>query len=155
MWLGESTHTLDDKGRLSIPRRLLAGQTLDDSGRMAFIVTRGFEGCLFLFTEKAFKSAVERLVTQPFAGAEARNMQRQFFSASERIELDEKNRVSLPERLVKAAGLEREVVVVGVMERAEIWPKARWEAFQREREADFEQLDRVLCPERPSGAAGA
>jgi len=153
MWLGESTHTLDDKGRLSIPRRLLAGVTADAAGRVAFILTRGFEGCLFLFTESGFKQAAERLVTQPFAGAEMRDMQRLFFSNAQRIELDEKNRTSLPEKLVKAAGLTREVVIVGVMERAEIWPKERWEAFERDHAQDFDRLDRVLCGERPSDAA--
>lgn len=155
MWLGESTHTLDDKGRLSIPRRLLAGQTLDGSGRAAFIVTLGFEGCLFVFTEAGFKQACERLVTQPFVGEQMRNMQRLFFGNSHRIELDEKNRASLPDKLVKAAGLGREVVIVGVLERAEIWPRERWESFERDHGKDYDQLDRVLCGERSADAAGA
>lgn len=154
MWLGESTHTLDDKGRLSIPRRLLAGQTADGSGRIALILTLGFEGCLFLFSESGFAKAAERLETQPFAGAQMRNMQRLFFSNAQRIELDDKNRASLPDKLVQAAGLGREVVIVGVMERAEIWSKERWEAFEREHAGEFDQLDRVLCGERPAGAAG-
>lgn len=155
MWLGESTHTLDDKGRLSIPRRLLAGLTANGNGRFHLVVTRGCEGCLFLFTPEGFTQATARLETQPFAGAEARSMQRQFFPSSEHLELDDKNRALLPEKLIQLAGLGREVVVVGVMNRAEIWAKERWEAYQSEHAQDFERLEQVLSGERPSDAARA
>mgnify|MGYP001406664454 CR=1 FL=1 len=154
MWLGESTHTLDDKGRLSIPRRLLAGQTADSSGRFKFVLTRGFEGCLFLFSESEFERVTERLVTQPFASADMRTMQRLLFSQAQHIELDEKGRFSVSEKLVKLAGLGREVVVIGAGKRAELWAKDRWEAFEREHAQNFDRLDSVLWGERPSDAAG-
>jgi MraZ protein len=155
MWLGESTHTLDDKGRLSIPRRLLAGQAADSNGRVAFVVSQGLEGCLFVFTEASFTRASAGLNQQPFAGAATRHLQRRLFGSAEFVELDEKNRVTLPEKLVKFAGLGREVVIVGVGERAEIWPKSRWEGFEREHANDLEQLDSVLSGERPVDSAGA
>jgi MraZ protein len=144
MWLGESSHTLDEKKRLSIPRRLLANQTADASGRIAFVLTLGFEGCLFLFTEANFEKAVARLETQPFAGEDKRNMQRLFFSKALRVELDEKNRLALPDKLRELAGIERDVTLVGVADRAEIWSKVRWETFESEHGRDFARLDRVL-----------
>lgn len=151
MWLGESTHSLDDKGRLSVPRRLLAGQSFDATGRVSFVLTLGFEGCLFLFTEAAFEKAVARLETQPFGGEEKRNMQRLFFSKAQRIELDEKNRLNVPDKLKTLVGIDREVAIVGLVDRAELWPKAKWEAFEAEHARDFARLDGVLL----GGGAGA
>lgn len=144
MWLGASSHALDDKGRFSVPRRFLAAQALDGGGRLAFILTQGFEGCLFLFAEEAFRKAITRLETQAFAGEEKRNMQRLFFSKAQRVELDEKNRLNLPDALAAAVGIEHEVEIVGLVDRAEIWPKARWDAFEREHAGEFARLDRVL-----------
>lgn len=144
MWLGESTHTVDDKGRVSVPRRLLAGQAFDAGGRLTLVLTLGFEGCLFLFTEASFAKAIARLETQPFGGEEKRNMQRLFFSKAARVELDEKNRLSLPEKLRQLVGIEKDVAIIGVVDRAEIWPKAKWEAFDAEHAREFAQLDRVL-----------
>ncbi len=155
MWLGESTHTLDDKGRLSIPRRLLAGQDVDRSGRVTFVVTEGLEGCLFVFTAPVFEQVSSSVDTRTFAGADARGRQRRWFGSAEYIELDEKNRVTLPEKLVKFAGLSREVVIVGVGQRAEIWPKQVWEAYEREHARDLERLDEVSSGERPADGAGA
>lgn len=154
MWLGESTHTLDDKGRLSIPRRLLAGQAADANGRLAFVVTEGLEGCLFVFTQPVFQQVSASVDRRPFAGSDARGRQRRWFGSAEYIELDEKNRVTLPEKLVKFAGLAREVVIVGVGERAEIWPKDKWEAYAQEHARDLEQLDEVSSAERPADSAG-
>ena len=143
MWLGESTHALDDKGRLSVPRRFLPGKGGADAHQV-FILTQGFEGALFLFTEESFRAAIARLETQPFAGAEKRNMQRLFFAKAQRLELDDKNRLLLPPELKELAGIEREIVIVGLMERAEIWSKSKWDAFQVEHRQEFERLDRVL-----------
>jgi MraZ protein len=155
MWLGESTHALDDKGRLSVPRRLLSGQGADAGGRIAFVVTAGFEGALFLFTEAAFASAVSRLDTQAFAGEAKRRMQRLFFSKAQRVELDEKNRLLLPAELKEFAGLEREVTLVGLIDRAEIWSKAKWDAYQEAHAGEFGELDRVLSGSDAGGEPAA
>jgi MraZ protein len=144
MWLGESKHSLDDKGRLSVPRRLLTGQAFGGDGRLALIVTQGFEGALFVFTESAFQQAISRLDTQAFAGPEKRTMQRLFFSKAQRVELDEKNRLLIPGELKDLAGIGRDVVLVGLVDRAEIWPEDKWAAFQTSHASEFEQLDRVL-----------
>jgi MraZ protein len=155
MWLGESTHSLDDKGRLSIPRRLLAGQSFGEAGRLALIVTQGFEGALFLFTESAFQQAISRLDTQAFAGPEKRMMQRLFFSKAQRVELDEKNRLLIPGDLKTLAGIDRDVVLVGLVDRAEIWPADKWAAFQQGHAREFERLDRVLTGDGTVGGRGA
>ena len=153
MWLGESSHSLDDKGRLSVPRRLLAGQQFDGAGRAAFILTLGFEGCLFLFTEDAFRACVAKLETQAFAGEEKRTMQRLYFSKAQRVELDEKNRLSVPDKLAQLVGIEREVTLVGLVDRAEIWSKAKWDAFEQQNAREFARLERVLFGGGPASGA--
>lgn len=119
---------------------------------MSFVLTLGFEGCLFLFTEAAFAKAVARLETQAFAGEEKRNMQRLFFSKAQHVELDEKNRLNLPEKLKQLVGIDREVAIVGLVDRAEIWPQAKWEAFDASHARDFGRLDSVLLGDGPSGS---
>jgi MraZ protein len=145
LWLGESEHTLDPKNRVFVPRKFQGGFERDAEGRTVVIVTRGFEGCLFLFSEAGFAQVLARLQTQAFAGAEERRMQRLFFSNASRTTLDASGRLLVPEKLKTMAGIEREVVLVGVVDRVELWPKKVWEAFESRNSEDFDQLDQVLC----------
>ena len=153
LWLGESEHTLDSKHRVFVPRRFQGGFERDAEGRAVVIVTRGFEGCLFLFSEAGFAEILAGLRTRAFAGTEERRMQRLFFSNASRTTLDGSGRLLVPEKLRTRVGMEREVVLVGVVDRVELWPKADWEAFERQNSGDFDQLDQVLCgdDELPEG----
>lgn len=145
IWLGESTLSLDDKGRVVIPRRLQAGLDLDDEGRPTAVVTRGFEGCLFVFSQSAFEGVLGRMRTRVFDGAAERKMQRLFFANAHRTTLDGAGRLLIPEKLRDLAKIQKEVVLVGLVDRLEIWPKAAWEAFETENARDFDQLSDVLC----------
>ena len=145
MWLGESSHTLDDKNRVVIPRRLQTGLDCDADGRPTAVLTRGFEGCLFVFSEKRFEGLLERMTTQAFSCTRERKMQRLFFANAHRSTLDGAGRLLIPEKLKALVGLEKDVVLVGLVDRLELWPKAAWEAFESENAADFDQLDSVLC----------
>lgn len=144
MFSGESTHTLDKKNRVFVPKRFQDVLERDAAGNAVVILTRGFDGCLFLFSDKGFEAVRARLDLMPFGGAEQRKMQRLFFANTHRCQLDASGRLVLPEKLRKSAGIENEVVMVGVSERAEIWDRARWEAFEGENEGDFDDLDFVL-----------
>ena len=148
-WLGESSHTLDEKSRVFIPRRFQAGFDRDADGRTVVFVTRGFEGCLALYSEAGFQRVLSRLETEAFSGAERRRMQRLYFSNSHRTTLDGSGRLLLPEKLRELTGLGRDVVLVGLVDRVEVWSKAGWEDFEQKNAADFDSLDRVLSgPER-------
>ena len=147
MFFGESDHTLDAKHRVFVPKRFQEALDRDGQGHLRVVLTRGFERCLFLFSEADFKSVLERLKTQAFGGAQQRKMQRLFFSNTHPTQLDGSGRLVVPEKLRSFAGIEREVVLVGCAERAEIWGKSQWEAFQAENDADFDDLDVVLVPE--------
>ncbi len=152
MWLGESVHSLDDKNRLAVPRRLQAGLERDEAGRTSAVLTRGFEGCLFLFSDATYARLIARMKTQAFDGLRERKMQRLFFASSQRCTLDSAGRLLIPEKLKAVVGIEKEVVLVGLVERLEIWPKRAWEAFEHESADDYDQLDRVLCGENDGGA---
>jgi len=150
MWLGEYTHSLDDKNRITIPRRLLLGLERDPEGNSCAILTRGFEGCLFLFSEQGFDEVLKRLKTRAFDGAEERKMQRLFFANSHRLVLDTAGRLLVPEKLKRLVGIEREVVLIGAIDRVELWPKATWNAFESRHSKDFDDLGRVLSGEDPA-----
>ncbi len=151
MWVGESKVAVDDKGRVSVPRRLLGQQSFDTAGRLAFYLTLGLEGCIFVFSEAKFAELVGRMDLQPFGSEEKRTLQRLFFAKALRVELDEKNRLALPDKLRALVGIDRDVTILGLVDRAEIWATNTWETLEAERANQYARLDSVLL----SGAAKA
>jgi len=144
VFTGDSIHTLDPKNRVFVPKRFQDLLERDEEGQLVAVLTRGFEGCLFLFTKKGYEQVLQRLTTQPFGGAQLRTMQRLFFSNVHVTPLDSSGRVLLPEKLRKYAEIDKEVVMVGVADRAEIWDRAKWEKFEAENDDHFDGLDVVL-----------
>ncbi len=151
MFFDSSPHTMDAKNRVFVPKRFQKALGRDEDGNVVAFLTRGLDGCLFLFSEAGFERALERLDTQPFTGPKQRRMQRLFFSNTTRVQLDASGRLLIPEKLRKQAELGKELVMVGVVNRAEIWPKERWESLEAEMEGEFDQLDSVLCERRELG----
>ena len=147
MFYDSSYHTIDAKNRVFVPKRFLPELGRGSEGDVVCYLTLGFEGCLFLFSETGFESALERLNVEAFAGSEARKMQRLFFSNTQKTALDASGRLLIPDKLKSRIGIDKEIVMVGVADRAEIWPKERWDEFQASNEADYDLLDRVLCSE--------
>lgn len=154
MFSGDSTHTLDPKHRVFVPKRFQDELERDAEGVQVAVLTRGFEGCLFLFSEAGYAKVLERMQTQPFGGAELRTMQRLFFSNVHPTPLDGSGRILLPEKLRAYAAIEREVVMVGVADRAEIWDRARWDKYQSENDSRFDDLDVVLVGGGGPGGPG-
>lgn len=152
MFTGESFHTLDEKFRVFVPKRFQEHLDRDEDGHHTAILTRGFEKCLFLFSSSGFQKVLSRLQTQPFGGADLRKMQRLFFSNTVACQLDGSGRLILPEKLREFAGIEREVVMVGVAERVEVWDRKEWQRFEAENQDDFDALDVVLVGEPASPA---
>lgn len=148
---GDSIHTLDPKNRVFVPKRFQDQLGRDSEGHQVAILTRGFEGCLFLFSQEGYRKVLERLQTQPFGGEQLRKMQRLFFANVHPTPVDSSGRVLLPEKLRKYAGIDKEVVMVGVADRAEIWDRARWEKFETDSDDDFDSLDVVLIGGGPGG----
>jgi MraZ protein len=140
MLLGEYEHTLDEKNRLTLPAKF----------REAFgdgvVVTRGMDGCLFVFTREAWEEFVRIRLEglNPFS-KEARQMNRFMFAGAAEAELDRQGRVMLPPALIEHAGLGREVVVAGVRDHVEIWDRAAWREQLKDVEGSVELVAERLA----------
>lgn len=121
MFMGEYNHTVDVKGRVIIPVKFR--ESLGDN----FVVTKGLDGCLFVFAMNEWTNFEEKLRALPIANKDARKFARFFLAGAADIEVDKQGRALLPSTLREFAGLEKDVILVGVSSRVEIWSKERWE----------------------------
>lgn len=121
MFMGEYNHTVDAKGRVIIPAKFR--ESLGDN----FVITKGLDGCLFVFARNEWTSFEEKLRTLPIANKDARKFARFFLAGAADIEVDKQGRALLPSTLREFAALEKDVVLVGVSSRVEIWSRERWE----------------------------
>jgi len=147
VFCGESRHSVDAKKRVFVPKRFQQDLPLDEDGNRVAKLTRGLDGCLYLFPEGGFERAVARMDTQAFARREHRKMQRLLFRHTTNVVLDASGRLLLPDALRELAGIEREVVMVGIGDRIEIWAAARWEAFEAKHGEEFDDLEEILYGE--------
>jgi MraZ protein len=122
---GTHPRTLDDKKRLGLPKRLR--EQLGEPGTM--FVTPGPDQCLWLYTQQALEQLAARLDEAPATDAEARVFRRLYFAQTEAVDLDRAGRILVPERLVQFAGLEHEVVLIGVRDHLELWDGGRWQRY--------------------------
>ena len=121
MFMGEYNHTMDTKGRIIVPAKFR--ETLGEE----FVVTLGLDGCLFVYPDEEWQNFVSELKNLP-GSKEARQLQRYFMAGAASCEVDKQGRILIPSKLRQQAGLEKEVVFVGVLSKIEIWSKERWEA---------------------------
>jgi MraZ protein len=151
LFCGDSRHSVDAKHRVFLPKRFQSELPLDEGGSRVAVLARGLDGCLYLFTEEGLERALERMDTEAFASADHRKLQRLFFSYTSRVTLDASGRLLLPEKLRKLAGIQKEVVMVGVRQRVEIWAGERWDAFEAENGEAFDELEDVLTGKSSEG----
>ena len=153
VFYGDSFHSVDAKNRVHVPKRFQEALARDGEGSLACYLSLGVDGCLYLFSEEGFRQAMERLETQAITGPEQRRLQRLFFANTRRVQLDAAGRLLVPEKLRAAVGIEREVAMVGVAHRAEIWPREAWESFESSNAEDgLDDLHTILCS--PPGSEG-
>lgn len=134
MLLGEYHHNIDDKGRLVIPTKYR--EELGDE----FIITRGIERCLYIYSKVEWEKLVAKLNTLPFTKKDARTFMRSFFSGATVCEFDKSGRINITSPLVSYAGLTKECVIIGVNDRLEIWSE---EAFNKFMDDNSEQLEDI------------
>ncbi len=121
MFMGEYSHSIDAKGRLIIPAKYR-----EQLGK-EFVVTKGLDGCLFVYPLTEWHSIEEKFREVPLTTKDARKFSRFFFAGAASVELDSQGRVLLPQVLRSFAEIEKDVVLVGVLNRIEIWDKTKWE----------------------------
>lgn len=122
MFIGEYNHTIDDKGRIIIPSKLR-----NDLGNN-FIVTRGLDGCLFIYSNSEWNNIINKYKNLPDT-KEKRSFLRVFLSGATICEYDRQGRINIPQSLISYANLKRECIIVGVFDRLEIWAKETWSNF--------------------------
>jgi MraZ protein len=147
VFYGDSTHTVDDKGRVFVPKRFLDDLPLTPAGARIAYVSRGQDPCLSVFSESGFARALAELDTRVFHGPDLRAAKRIFFANTVKVELDASGRILIPEKLRTATNLGREVVLVGVGDRAEIWQKEAWETYEATNLQKLEDIDRAIAGE--------
>ena len=123
MFLGDYQHTLDAKGRVSLPAKFRAEMT----GRL--VIAKGFEGCLYVYSADEYNRFVEGLLATEDFDPSRRRIRRFFTSGAVEAELDSAGRISLPPVLREYAGLKKDVAVTGNGNRIEIWDGERWGAY--------------------------
>ena len=123
MLMGEYHHNIDEKGRLIIPAKFRS--ELGES----FVVTRGLENCLFIYSLVEWEKIVSKLKSLPFTKKDARNFTRFFLSGATTLEFDKQGRINISSPLATYANLDKECVIVGVNDRLEIWSKDSWDNF--------------------------
>ena len=123
MLSGEYRHNIDNKGRIIVPSKIRE----EMGGRI--VITRGLDGCLFGYSEKTWESIMEKLNSLPFTKRDARNFTRFMTSGAITLEFDKQGRINITSYLNQYASLEKEVVIIGVIDRIEIWSRNNWEEF--------------------------
>lgn len=123
MLMGEFHHNIDDKGRLIIPAKFR-----DELGS-EFVITRGIEKCLFVYSKEEWNKIVEKLKKLPFTNSDARKFTRFFLSGASVCEFDRQGRINISSPLINYASLNKECVVIGANDRLEIWSEELWNNF--------------------------
>ena len=134
MLIGEYEHSLDAKGRLIMPAKLR-----EDIGEK-FIVTKGLDGCLFGFSQTEWNNFEDKLKTLPLTNKNARDFVRFFLSGATECEIDKQGRFLIAGNLREYAGMEKEIAIIGVGTRIEIWNKEKWKKYNSDENISADEI---------------
>ena len=123
MFIGEYHHSVDDKGRLIIPSKFR-----EELGNN-FIITRGIENCLFVYSLDSWNEIVRKIESLPFTKKDARTFTRFFLSGASEAEFDKQGRINITSPLISYAKITKECIVIGTGDRLEIWSEELWNEF--------------------------
>jgi MraZ protein len=143
---GTYERSLDDKQRLALPKRLR--DVLANQGQL--VLTPGTDGSLALFPEQAFAALTEKLAARSPTGQEVRAFSRLLYAQSQSVEIDSQGRIRLPAELTRLAGLDRDVVLLGVGDHVELWNKSRWEAYLADLQPRYDELAESALSDLPA-----
>ena len=138
MLMGEYHHNIDDKARLVMPSKFR--EELGES----FVITRGLDGCLFVYSNVEWQKLVEKLKNLPFTKKDARSFLRFFLSGATNCTLDKQGRMIIPTPLVSYANLNKECLVIGMNDRLEIWSREKFDVMFKENEENMSDLAESL-----------
>lgn len=142
MFYGEYEHSIDRKGRLILPSRFR--EVAKTHFIEKFYVTRGLEKCLFMFSEEEWRTQENKYKGLSFTKQQTRVFNRLFFSGAVEVAPDKQGRILLPQYLKEYALIKRDVMLVGVSNRVEIWAKDKWHEFYANSQQSFEEIAEKL-----------
>ena len=130
MFIGEFTHNIDEKGRIAVPVKF--------RGELATgaVVTKGLDGCLFLYPLEEWKILAEKLSNLPISQNNSRAFSRHMLAGAMDVEVDKQGRIIVPEYLKNFAGISKKVVIAGLYKRIEIWDEAKWNEYKKSTEKE-------------------
>lgn len=134
MFIGEYSHIIDEKGRLSVPVKFRA--RLDEG----CVVTRGLDHSLWIYPQDEWAKIAEKLAALPITQKDARSFSRLMLAGAIDLKLDKIGRINLPNYLKDYAGVKNKVVITGVYNRLEIWPEEKWQEFKDEMEKNSDVI---------------
>lgn len=123
MFYGEYQHTVDPKGRVIVPSKFREG--LGEK----FILTKGLDNCLFAYSSEEWSNLEAKLRSLPFTDKDVRSFVRFFFAGATECEVDKQGRILVPQNLREYAELDKDIFIIGVSTRVEIWDKSKWEGY--------------------------
>ena len=138
MFIGQYRHNLDAKNRIIVPAKFRDG--LGEG----FVVTKGLDGCLSIYTAERWTEMISRLERIPATKREARQYLRSLTSKAVECSLDNQGRIQLPQFLLATASIQKSCVVVGVADHVEIWPEETWDSYDEEASESFETVAESL-----------
>lgn len=133
MFMGEYHHTIDDKGRLTIPAKIRYELGAN------FVVTRGLDNCLFIYPNSEWSKVIDKYKELPNT-KDARKFMRFFLSGATVSDFDKQGRVNIASPLINYASLEKDCVIIGVNDHLEVWSKTNWDNFILENEDDLSDI---------------
>ena len=151
MYYGESSTSLDDKGRMNLPLQFRS--VMDALDHDTWFMTRGFDGAVFLFEKEQWAKLQQE--TKGFSTLDPRMLDfRRFFLGSvAKVKRDGQGRLPVPGHLREYAGIDREAVLIGVEDHLELWGKETWRAFQQEQAQQYKAMAAELFGRKHGGAA--
>jgi len=142
VFYGEYLHSIDKKGRIIIPAKFR--DTIQDRSIEKLYITRGLDECLFIFGDAEWRLQESKFKSMPFTKKEVRKFKRLFFSGAVETMPDKQWRILIPDYLKEYAGIKRNVLIIGVSDRIEIWDKGKWEEFYRSSKENYENIAEEL-----------
>jgi MraZ protein len=142
MFYGEYLHSIDRKGRIILPAKFR--EVSKSNFIEKFFVTRGLDKCLFMFSEEEWRSQEQKFKTISFTKQQARTFNRLYFSGAVEIIPDRQGRILIPQYLKDFAEIKRDVMIVGISNRIEIWAKDKWQEFYGSSRQSFEEIAEKL-----------
>ena len=142
MYYGEHPTNLDEKGRITMPRSFRT--TMEENDHHAWIMTIGYDHCIFLFNKPAWEKIKEQVAKYSPMDREALYFRRMLYGSVTKVKPDGQGRMLVPQHLREYAGLTKEAVILGVEDHLEIWNKERWRQFQADHEDAFKEMGAQL-----------